>query len=316
MNTSVALVIIYNHKYINNIEILERIYCKRFSKIFHLMPFYDGYKSNVISVYGSSFYFQGYIAQGAAQFLEDDTSHYFFIADDLLLNPAINETNYTEHFNLKEASSFLPEFINLHEVGASNYLLHVHLQRGWWPRVPEAYHYNPKKEGVKVEKELPSYKNALENFKKFNLVLKPLKFDQIWKTPRRRHAFSFLRYLFQKLGSKLSKRQYKLLYPLVGSYSDICIVSSKNIRRFCHYCGVFAATDLFVELALPTALILSAEDIVTEKDLQLHGKAMWTIQDYEEILKYNNKLRLLLSDFPENYIYLHPIKLSKWDTKI
>ncbi len=281
------------------------MYCERFSTIYHLMPFYDGDKSNVISVYGNSHYFQGYIAQGLAQYLQENISHYFFIADDLILNPAINESNYTEQFKLKKDTSFLPGFINLHDVV------------NWWSRIGEAYRYCPQKKGAETEKELPSYNEALGYFERFNLTLKPLNFNRIWQLWKSLDFSSFLRHDFILFFLYvLWKKQYNLRYPLVGAYSDISVVSSSIIKRFAHYCGVFAATDLFVELALPTALVLSARDIVTEKDLQLHGKAMWSIEDYEKILKYKNKLSLLLSDFPNDYLYLHPIKLSKWDTRI
>ena len=87
---------------------VERIYKDRFSVIFHLVPFYTGTKRNVIPVYENSYYFQGYVAQGFRHF-EGAYRHYFFIADDMILNPAIDEHNYATLFDLDEASGFLPE---------------------------------------------------------------------------------------------------------------------------------------------------------------------------------------------------------------
>ena len=110
-------------------------------------------------------------------------------------------------------------------------------------------------------------------------------------------------------------QKYNLSYPLVGSYSDIFVISSTNIRQFCHYCGVFAATRLFVEIGLPTAVVLSAESIVQESDLSLQGKALWTKEDYSILEKYCRELKMLLDNFPTNFLYLHPIKLSVWNTK-
>ena len=52
---SVALVVIYNHRYDGNISIVEDLYRERFREIFHLVPFYDGDRPNVIPVYESSF---------------------------------------------------------------------------------------------------------------------------------------------------------------------------------------------------------------------------------------------------------------------
>lgn len=42
--SDVALIVVYNHRYDRNIEVVERIYAGRFSNIFHLVPFYDGTK--------------------------------------------------------------------------------------------------------------------------------------------------------------------------------------------------------------------------------------------------------------------------------
>ena len=42
METKVALLVIYNHRYDKNIVRVKQIYAKRFSYIYHVMPFYDG----------------------------------------------------------------------------------------------------------------------------------------------------------------------------------------------------------------------------------------------------------------------------------
>jgi len=310
----VALIIIYNHQYNKNIDILERIYKNRFSNIYHLVPFYNGEKQNVIPVYESSHYFQGYISQGFKSYFKRDYTHYLFVADDLLLNPIINETNYTEHLKLDADTCFIPNFITLHD------------RNDGWRRINEALNWNIKLRGIEVEDQLPDYKEALQKFQKFNLTIKPLLFNQIWKTPRSlrdwirpfisRRIFRHSIFVFRYFKDKLIKKTYSPSYPIVGSYSDIFVVSSESIKLFCHYCGVFAATKLFVELALPTSLVLSAKEMVTEKNLKLQGKALWTKEHYQELNKYKNSLKQLLIKFPNNYLYLHPIKLSKWNTEL
>jgi hypothetical protein len=99
---TVILVVIYNHKYDKNIDIVENLYCKRFSTIYHIVPFYTGDKPNVIPVYENSIYFEGYIAQAYSHFFHPEAAHYFFVADDMILNPNINETNYADFFNLTD----------------------------------------------------------------------------------------------------------------------------------------------------------------------------------------------------------------------
>ncbi len=304
----VALVIIYNHQYNRNIEILEHLYKDRFCAIYHLVPFYNGNESNVIPVYECSFYFQGYIAQGLKSYFSDEYDHYFFIADDLLLNPMINENNCSELLQLNSHSCFLSGFITLHE------------REEYWPRIGEAFHWRIGVSGIEVSNQLPDYQAALEAFRKFGLEIKPLRFEQIWETPstindwikkiKRNKVF-----LVRFINSKIRNKKYHLSYPLVGSYSDIFVVSSNTIKQFCHYCGVFAATKLFVEVGLPTALVLSAKEIVTEMDLPFVSGALWTKEEYQILSRYENDLQLLLNDFPPNYLYLHPIKLSQWIIK-
>ncbi len=286
----VALVIIYNHRYDDNIKILERIYKGRFSHIYHLIPFYDGDKSNVIPVYENSYYFQGYLSQGLKAYLKEDYDHYFFVADDMMINPIINEENYKEHLNLELDSNFFPELISFHK------------RKECWHWARDAFRYNVKQKGIEVIGELPNYEEAKRRFTYFGLDLEPLHYQQIWNIERNQNQFS--------------KRKYLLSYPLVGGYSDMFVISSKIIKKFCHYCGVFAATRLFVEIAVPTALVLSATVIVQEKDIELGGKALWANEDYMIFKPYDKKLEKLLTGFPEKLLYLHPVKLSKWDTTL
>jgi hypothetical protein len=311
MPSEVALIIIYNHQYNKNIDTIEKIYKNRFSDIYHLVPFYNGEKENVISVYENSYYFQGYVSQGLHGYFKEKYSHYFFIADDLILNPKINEDNYLNIFNLGTNTSFISELITLHK------------RETYWLRVGEAYRWNIKSDGVEVSNMLPDYKEAIDKFSKFELTIKPLGFTQIYRTPHSWLRFLYNRHFLERFRffckylffDKLLKKSYSLSYPLVGSYSDIFIISGRSIKEFCHYCGIFAATRLHVEVALPTSVILSSDEIITEKDLELQGKALWTNDDYQELQKYENTLTKLMSDFPSKYIYLHPIKLSKWKTE-
>jgi hypothetical protein len=305
---TIALIIIFNYKYYKNIEILEEIYKNRFSNIFHLVPFYTGDKENVIPVYENSYNFQGYIAQGFRAFYNKEFTHYFFVADDLILNPSINENNFREHLHLNEKSCFLPFFNVLHKTQSGQF----------WSRVKDAYNFNLHTDGVEASSEIPDFMEAKMLMGRFGFEFHPLKHDQLFpkpKFPKRIYKLNkvkgYLKWVFYNVMGK----SYELRYPLVGGYSDIFIISQDAIRKFCHYCGVFAATDLFVEIAIPTAIALSAEDVKTEEFLPMKGKALWTEAELGELKKYNFELGALLNDFPENYIYLHPVKLSKWKVK-
>ena len=150
----VALIFIYNHQYNANIEILEKIYSHRFSNIFHLVPFYEGEKENVIPVYENSFYFEGYIAQGFKFFFNKKFKHYIFLADDLVIHPKINQNNYQEHFKLKQDSCFISDLIELSDV------------KSYWNWMIKAYTFELKGQGVEAEKQLPAYSEALNIFHK------------------------------------------------------------------------------------------------------------------------------------------------------
>jgi hypothetical protein len=114
------------------------------------------------------------------------------------------------------------------------------------------------------------------------------------------------------LGDSIRKKRYSLSYPLVAGYSDIFIVSAPAIKTFGHYCGVFSALNLYVEIAIPTALAMSSEAIVTGKKLPVKGKPLWIPEVYEYLLPYQNNLELLMKNFPD-VLYIHPVKFSQWD---
>lgn len=331
--SSVALIIVFNHKFDGNITVLEKIYQQRFSNIYFLIPFYNGDKSNVISVYENSYYFQGYFVQGFKQYFQEHFLHYFFVADDIVLNPEINENNYQQHFNLTASKSFIPEFYSLDNI-KDDHLLYCspatikdgiakfknsNVKKWNWCRVLEAYRFNPLKNGVESAQELPDYEEATELLKRHGVNINQLSYVDVFGGPKVPYTFKIIKdninYL---LGHELLKLKYKLKYPLAGSYSDIVIVSHQSIKKFIHYCGVFTATELFVELAVPTALLFSSSEVVTESATRKQGQVFWPHskkrkQLYEnEMMKYDYNLDKLIAGFPEEKLYIHPIKLSKW----
>ena len=109
----------------------------------------------------------------------------------------------------------------------------------------------------------------------------------------------------------------ELPYPAVGSYSDMFIVTKESITDFCRYCGILASVGLFVEIAIPTALLLSSKKIVQEKDMRLKGKALWSAEEVEQVEKtFNKSLTSLMKGFPADQLYSHPVKLSKWNNDL
>ena len=298
----IALIIIFNHRYDQNIKVLEAIYKYRFSHLYFLVPFYDGNQPNVIPVYENSYYYQGYIAQAFQFYFKEEYGYYLFIADDMILNPLVNENNLIHHLKLNEFSCFIPNLVSLHDV-----------QDRWHTQV--AIDFNVKEWGVEAVNEIPSYEEALTAFNKFNLKVLPLRHSQIYESESiLRKMVSLVKICLRR--KKIPKKHYQLPYPLVGAFSDFIVIPKRTIKKFAHYCGVFAAMNLFVELAIPTAMVLSTDEIVTEKDLPLHGQYLWSEQELRQLDEYNQSLSNLIKNFPVEWLFIHPVKLSKWDTEI
>lgn len=303
-----CLIIVFNHRYDKNIPVLEQIYSGRFSHIFFLVPFYNGSKENVIPVYESSHYFQSFFAQGYNRFFKEEFSHYIFVGDDCILNPAINENNFLDITGLEAGAEFLPGIIELHKIK----------ENGWWHSFKGIDFFGNRK-GAEIKNELPGREAAVQQFNKHGVEVTALTMQNIFgsRTPANKKWFEyflFKNFLFHFKWRKFKKNgKIELPYPVAGSYADVIVVTKQSIYNFCRYCGVMASAGLFVELAIPTALLLSAEKIMQEKDIKLKGKALWTAADITAVEdRYGKSLSALMKDFPADQLFFHPIKLSKW----
>lgn len=311
-----VLIIIYNHNFSINIERVENVYKDRFSKIFHLVPFYDGDKDNVIPVYENSQYFQGYVAQSIHKFYDPNVTHYFFIADDLILNPLVNELNYNEFLGIDDEASWIEELVDLSALTK------------FWSRANEAINWKPQRiPGLEIISFLPSKNIFLQRSEKYNIKSNKINFRTAYPSLisiMEKMVYALKIKDFSLLISNIYKslaylylpnyfKKFKTQYNLVGGYSDIFVVSSEDIKYFAHLSGMLAATNLFVELAIPTALIHSSNNLRTSNNSKLSGKAIWSSKELINIeIQYDFSLNKLLDNFPINKLYLHPIKLSKW----
>lgn len=290
----VVILIIYNHRYDKNISRLEEFYKGRFANVFHVVPFYDGKQENVISVYESSHYFSGYISQAYTQLKDKGFTHFFVVADDMIINPNLNENNLWQQMGIGISDCYMDDLLILQD------------QTEYWSHIVKAMDYVVAKNGVEISGIIPTRQEAERCFDRYNLSYGPI--------PKK----LFGKWIMQQKTWKMRKKIWRYLkkrhldYPLVGGYSDICLITADVMDKFALYCGAFAATDLFVELAIPTSMVLSAEKIKFNKDIKLSSGAMWSDEDMEFLQEYNFSLAKLIEHFPADKLYLHPIKLSKW----
>lgn len=323
-NYKPCLIIVFNHKFDRNIEVLERLYRPRFQHIYFLVPFYTGSHPHVIPVYESSYYFQGYFAQAFQQFYRPEFTHYFFIGDDLILNPELNEHNYAQLMNLDAATSYIPDLKALHEHAPALTLPGVDVQGpAFWSHTFQGITFYHNRLGTQASSELPTPAEALARLAANGVHPRPLSYYNVFgplKMPGTvQQAIDTVKDLWTYY---VSWRRYKapghsdqlvLEYPLAYSYSDIAVISSEVVQSFCHLCGVLAAMGLFVEMAVPTALALTGGRIQTDATSPLKGQPLWLLSDIDaQGQRYDYRLADLLADFPAGQLYHHPVKLSKW----
>lgn len=308
--TKACLIIVFNHRYDKNIPVLEKMYTKRFSNIFFLVPFYNGSHPNVIPVYESSNYFQSFFAQGYPRFFKEEFTHYIFTGDDCILNPDIDESNVLDKTGVPAGADFIPGIFSFQNI-----------QEAWW-HTHKGIDFFKNRKGAEIQNELPSREEAVRRFNRHGLEVTPISKSNIFGTKKPKGAQPLRYWLFKQyhwLGWKRFKKNGKieLPYPVAGSYSDVLIVTKDSIYDFCRYCGIMAAAGLFVEIAIPTALLLSSRSIVQEKDSLLKGKALWSPLEIEAVEKeYHKSLSSLLAGFPAGQLFYHPIKLSKWQNDL
>jgi len=317
MTSEVALIVVYNHHpHADNIPAVERIYGARFSDIYHLVPCAHGFApvagahggANIIPVRGKSWHFHGWFAQGLRRYFRSEYAHYFFIHDDLILNPAIDERNFRAHLNLQGDTAFITNFYTLH-------------QRLEWNYAPEAYRFGGRVDG------LPPVAQARQRFAAHGLALGPVALNRrlftrgVYAPPRETPTSARLKTPLRHLEMLLRRARRllwwpaprRLAYPLVGGYPDLAVVPASSIEEFCRYCAAFAESKLFVAIAMPTALALACERINTHADIELKGWHYWPHENWSAMRASHgeDKLTALLENFPDGCLFIHPVKLSE-----
>ncbi len=353
-----VLVVIYNHHYPDNVAKIEHIYGGRFSRIHHLMPFYEkrrdpnpaNHKFNIIPVYDNSHYHQSFIANGFTDYYHQDASHYIFIADDLMLNPQINENNYQKFFNLTPDAAYVPWLSNLgnaysllpwkeeslfhHSKGITNRKTQPNpfsclisaLQKtpkAQWGHSSNAYNFSLSVSGLHLPAQLVNHIEAMQRFKEHNLLIDHIDIKKAVRRHKKgikagRRAINkkmMLRAILEYwLRGKDSYRPYKLAYPLAGGASDIFIIPNNSMDRFVTHCGIFAAYKLWIEIAIPTSMILITDNIKQNSDINYKAFHYFGTPNSLPIEdEYLKNLQSIVKHWPDNYAYVHPLKLSGLD---
>ena len=296
-----CLVVVFNHRFEANLPRLRALYRGRFSTVRFLVPFYREGDPDVVPVFESSATFQGYFAQAQRHLAAEGISHFVFVADDLLLNPAIHEGNLHTYFRLRP------------DGGYTKYLEPFSSLTARWTHFNRTLRELRFDEFVNARAELPPREEAAARLAAHGLTVRPLGWRNLdappgpW-TDRAREWLTALWLLRRR-----RDEGGELPYPLLMGYADLLVVPAPAMAEFCHLCGVFAAMGIFVECAAVTALALAVPQISLERDLDQQGLELWSDADREAFWKrYGARLPDLIADFPERCLYVHPIKLGHW----
>lgn len=302
--SNVTLAIIFNHKYNKNIPLLNNLYAAKFSNIVYIVPFYkkgelDNKKYKIISVYETSYSFQGYIAQAYENLQQYHSDHYLFIGDDVILHPHINESNFKLFFNLENDESYNTEICKINEP--------FEKYRWTYSRVYHNLMCLSNNRFTNFKNEIPTKEEAFKissgkGF--FDFTIKKSLYLRA-KGIRGRVIDFYLR---------LKPLPKDTAYPLFGGYSDIFVISGKDFSDFAHLAGVFASMGMFAEIAIPTSMILTCKKIKQQADTNYKRGDIWGMENKKAFGdKHDFSLQHLFSSWPEDTLFIHPVKLSQWN---
>lgn len=312
---SLCLVHLFNHRFEANLPVLERIYAGRFPDRHVLMPFAIDPGPGISRVYELGRNFSGHIAQGARDFIDPRFTHYAIVADDLLLNPRLHAGNLVEALGLQPAEGYIK---NLAAADA--------LRDEWIWAGEAAAHFRRYGKAIDWAALLPPPEAARAKFARLGVPM-PAKVGSGWPGTLRRHLTQPRQSVWAWLEG-LTMRGQPADYPLLSGYSDFVVVPAEALQLFAQFCGIFAALDIFAEIAVPTALALACDKVRTElppgRHFHGHGSSqiaagglkgveLWTGSDLAEAdALLSLPLEKLLAAFPPDWLYCHPVKLSRY----
>jgi hypothetical protein len=314
---TLSLNLVYNHRHEANIDRLTNIYRSRFSHVNHLVPFARSKASNVIRVWENGVNFSSHIAQAHDRVATDKVSHYVFAADDLLLNPTINESNLLDVCGIADNEAYTK---NMATLGDAYYLWTYLFRVVSLLRRPCFSYIN----------ELPDISTALDRYGRLGIKSSRTNLRGLihWNGKLSLTFKDVLHYPQFVVEATRATLFREPRYPLLFGYADFFIVPAQEFEAFAHFCGVFGALNLFAEVAVPTALALACSIVRTEylpgevfagckpheenPDKLWRGKEWWGSEISKFESQYELSLNRLEDEFPDFCIYMHPVKLSKW----
>lgn len=294
-----TLVILFNHPFPANLPKLRAIYGQRFPDIVFVMPLVKVDDPDVVLSYRGSYDFHGLVVDALPTLRARDSDAFVFIQDDLLLNPELNASNIAEKLQLDRYDGAITNVETFwsdtsdwswNSRVASRLLMSMDIVYG---------------SGVeRWERLLPPAEAAAEKLAKYGVEqLRPTN-RQPWRNP--------LGQLKYRVRVALGRtRAEEIPYPLASGFSDFFAIRRDALDTAGHLLGIFAAMNLFVETAIPTALVLGCDKLACVERNGWRCDIDWT--DRKTLLAQRAKLTDIYARFAPDMLYIHPVKLSAVD---
>ena len=303
MKTSVCVVVVFNHRYEQNIAKIKKIYEGRFSKILFLSPFYEGDDPDVIPVYESSRQFQGYFIQAYEKLMKTSCQYFLIVADDMIINPTYNEANILTYLGMENKKVGIDCAVPLNKTDGfawhhARYSSHPFLSKG-----------------TEWKTSLPAYEKALNLFEDFWGEKYLEKYGCDFYAPKAGESKDV--FLKEKEAFLIRNGGEDIPYPMAHGYSDILCIRRNTVHALFHRMGIFSAMNLWVEIAIPTSIVLTVprNEVTFFSELpNRFRKVMW---DEEEISEFaaacESNYKKLAEIWERPCMYVHPVKLSRWE---
>jgi hypothetical protein len=323
----VGLVVVFNHRFDQNIPRLVELYRERFEHVRFLVPAYTGDRPDVRAVLENALCFQGYFSQALDFYRDARLTHYAFVGDDAVLGREVSGRSLPALLGLDARTAWVKSLTAVADgsfkwargceaIACVNHAPGIERYRALLPDDAE-WDRRLARHGIPTGRDLglrnlraarsAAPVNAAESFRPYRGLLGDLATLCLPARTVRRLAARTV-----PVASRMARRNLRrrtLAVPLVSSYSDVVVVPAPALDEFARLCGIFAAMNLFVEVAVPTALALAAERIRTEADGGPRGLEVWGA---EATAALEARCERSVARLPGDVLYVHPVKLSRW----
>lgn len=268
-----ALVVIFNNPFARNINVLDKLYRSKFDRIFYLIDTPSTHP-DIIEIKGHSYFFHNYYLQAIDKIRGYD--YYFFIHDDAVLNPSFSADTAFTVFGLPK---------NAICIRSVKMISHDSTWPWAWRGVYDI---------VEKDSELRS---ALQ-LVKYKLV----------KRYEEQIMSSVLDGRDVLEWEKVVNNQSEILFGH-GPNSDILMMPAEALDDMITCLQRLNFENLFVEAALPTAILLTRWDIF-QLNSSSHPAVYYWNEETDE-----NPFRCLIKMCKEKQVAIHPIKFGKFRRK-